>query len=411
MNDHFDAYHKWLGIPPGHQPPDHYRLLGLRRFEADAEVIGNASDQRMRFLRTLQTGAHAAESQRLLNEVARARVTLLDPARKAGYDAVLCSAAPVDSAPAGPRPLEAPPVQAAPAASVGQSFGEFRLVECLQHTRMAMVYRAEHTPTGRLYSLKFLTPEAARDGTMRKRFRREIEITTQLDHPHLIVGYQGGEHQGLLYLVTEYVIGTDLQTLVAKRGPLPIEHVLEYVEQAARGLMQLHLLGVYHRNISPRNLLVDLQGRIKVTNLLLARIQEGSEMDQGQEELTRMGDVMGTAEFLAPEQVLDASSVDQRTDVYSLGCTMFYLATGRAPYGGRSLMDKLAAHKTQPIPSMRDHRPDVPGWLDTVCRKMLVKEPGGRYTTMAYLTAALDARRRLPWWVRAWRRLFGSQGA
>ena len=410
MNDHFDPYHKWLGILPQDQPPDHYRLLGLRRYEVDAEVIANAADQRMGFLRTLQTGPHGDHSQQLLNEVARARVTLLDPARKAGYDTVLHSAAPVDALPAAAPQATAPPVQTPPSISVGQSFGEFRLLECLQHTRMTMVYRAEHIPTRRLYSLKFLTPEAARDRTLGKRFRREIEITTQLDHPNLIVGFQGGEYQGLLYLVTEHVIGTDLQTLVTQCGPLPVEHVVEYIDQAARGLLQLHLLGVYHRNISPRNLLVDLQGRIKITNLLLARIQEGSEMDQGQEELTRMGDTMGTAEFLAPEQALDASSVDHRTDIYALGCTMFYLATGRPPYDGRSLMDKLVAHKVQPIPSLRSHCPVAPRWLDTVCRKMLAKSPGGRYTSMAELTDALDTGRWMPWWARVWQRLFDWQG-
>lgn len=149
--------------------------------------------------------------------------------------------------------------------------------------------------------------KSAAHAEVAKRFQREIDITTKLDHSNLIIGVDSGDQDGLKYLVTEYVIGTDLATVVKQQGPLPIEQARQYIISAARGLTQLHLHGVYHRNLKPQVLLVDLQGNVKVTNLFLARVQEGSEM-ASEEELTRMGHTMGTYDYLPPEQAADAHS-------------------------------------------------------------------------------------------------------
>jgi serine/threonine protein kinase len=402
MQEQFDPYHKWLAIPPQEQPPDHYRLLGIARFEADPDVIANAADQRMIHLRGFQTGPRAADSQRLLNEVAAARVTLLDPGRRAGYDALLRSAVPADAQPLDPRspsPDPRSPAAAKPAAGLrsGQAFGGFRLTECLRQSKFAGIYRAEEIETGRCYSLKLLTTAAAADETLCKRFRREIELTTRINHPNLVAGYTGGQWDEVWYLVTEYVVGSDLQTLVAQGGPLPVDQAVEYVSQAAQGLGQLHQLQVVHRNVSPKNLLVDIQGRIKVTNLMLARVEEGSEMAQG-EALTRMGDTMGTAEYMAPEQAANPSGVDQRADIYALGCTLCFLLTGGPVYPGKSMMEKLTAHRKQPIPSLKARRPDVPDWLDLAFQKMIAKDPAQRYASMEEVCQSLlPVRKPSPW--------------
>ena len=191
--------------------------------------------------------------------------------------------------------------------------------------------------------------------------------------------------------MTEYVVGTDLQALVAQGGPLPVDQAVEYLHQAAQGLGQLHQLQVYHRNVSPKNLLVDIQGRIKVTNLMLARIEEGSELDQG-EALTRMGDTMGTVEYMAPEQAANPAGVDQRADIYALGCTLYFLLNAGPVYLGRSAMEKLLAHRKQPIPSLKVRLPDVPDWLDLAFQKMIAKDPAQRYASMEEVCQDADAR-------------------
>jgi serine/threonine protein kinase len=212
-----------------------------------------------------------------------------------------------------------------------------------------------------------------------------------------VAGYSGGQWEDVWYLVTEYVVGSDLQTLVAQGGPLSVDQAVEYLKQAAEGLGQLHQLQVYHRNVSPKNLLVDIQGRIKVTNLMLARVEEGSELAQG-EELTRMGDTLGTAEYMAPEQAANPAGVDQRADIYALGCTLYFLLTGGPVYPGRSAMEKLLAHRKQPVPSLKVRFPDAPDWLDLAFQKMIAKNPAERYASMEEVCRALQpVRKPSPW--------------
>ena len=146
---------------------------------------------------------------------------------------------------------------------------------------------------------------------MRKRFERECQILVKLDHPNLIVGRESGEHAGLKYLVMDYVLGTDLATLVKQQGPLPIEQGVDYAVQTARGLTQLHMHGVFHRNIKPHVLLVDLLGNLRFTNLLLAKIGESSTLEG--EALTTMGEQMGSLDYLPPEQALDAGRLHHKT--------------------------------------------------------------------------------------------------
>jgi serine/threonine protein kinase len=229
-----------------------------------------------------------------------------------------------------------------------------------------------------------------------------MEILTRLNHPNLIVACDSGEHQGLPFLVLEYVPGADLSRLIREQGALPVEQAIEYAVQTARGLSELHWHGVFHRNIKPHALLVDVRGNLRITNLLLAKIGEGSLLDAGDEALTTLGESMGSIDYLPPEQAVDSSRADERSDIYSLGCTLFYLLTAQPPYPGKSSVDKLLAHRQAPVPSLRKLRHEVPAWLDNVCRKMLAKKPEDRYQKANDVIAALGQPTSQGSW---WRRL------
>ncbi len=392
MQNTFNPYHKWLAIPPEEQPPTLYRLLGVTPFETDPDVIHAAADARMGFLRTFQAGPNAGIAERLLNEVSRARVCLSDATRRAAYDCVLKAAKPADAEAAeasGPAVNPEAATAAGPAVSDGM-FGNYRVLEPIYTSKLGEVYRAVHVPSQTLVSLKMLPAGATRNSEVLRRFRREQDITCKLDHPNLITGYEAGIHQGVPYLVTEYVVGANLATLIGQYGPLGIDQAVDYTIQTARGLMQLHLHGIYHRNIKPHVLWVDMRGQVKISNLFLAKLGEQAVADGQDDELTRMGEMLGTPEYLAPEQALDAKSADQRADVYSLGCTLHFMLTGKSPYGGKSLIDKLSAHSTKPIPSLRAVRADVPEYVDRAFHCMMAKNRDERFAFMGDVVSALE---------------------
>lgn len=427
LNDEFDAYHQWLSIPQAEQPPTLYRLLGLSPFESNANVIHAAADRQMAYLRTLSAGKRAARAQELLNEISAARVTLTG-AMKGNYDAILRTAAPAnaadeqadDSPPpasvlptAGAKPAVAKPVAKPPVASAHRRFGPFDLLELAKDSPYGDAYKACHRDSGRIVSLKVLPPASAKNREIISRFQREAQLVTQLRHPNLIAGLGAGVEGAQPWLALEYVVGTDLSTLVRQVGPLPVAQAVDYTLQAARGLQQLHQRGVFHRNVKPAVLLADVQGNLKVTNLFLAKIGEHADVAMAGGELTMTGQSMGTAEYLPPEQAADAKSVDQRGDIYALGCTLHFLLTGRPPYVEKSLMKKLLAHSTGPIPSLRTARGDVPEQVDAVFQKMLAKKPDGRFQSVDEIIAILAPRPSSPAVVRAkkkgfWGRLFGG---
>lgn len=202
MPDDFDAYHKWLGIPPAEQPPDHYRLLGIQRFETDRDVISGAADRQMAYVRSLQAGQHASLTQELLNELSRARICLLDSAHKARYDAVLKSAVPADSISAMlPPRIDSPTAQGSPGSpTVGGTVGPYRLLERTSAASATWCYKAQDERSGHLVTVKTLAPDASASNHVVQRFRREIDLSTKLDHPNLIVGLDRGEQGGGLIL-------------------------------------------------------------------------------------------------------------------------------------------------------------------------------------------------------------------
>jgi formylglycine-generating enzyme required for sulfatase activity len=223
-----------------------------------------------------------------------------------------------------------------------------------------------------------------------ERFRREVEAAAKLSHPNIVTAYDADEHQGMHYLAMEYVEGKDLATVVKDHGPLPVRQAVECILQAARGLQYAHEQGIVHRDIKPGNLLLDKKGTVKILDMGLALIAGAEAALGGPERLTATGQVMGTCDYMSPEQALDSHVADHRTDIYALGCTLYRLLTGHPPYRGETLMQILLAHRENQIPSLCEARPEVPAELDACFQRMLAKEPGDRYQSMAEVVAELE---------------------
>ena len=193
------------------------------------------------------------------------------------------------------------------------------------------------------------------------------------------------------YLAMEYVEGKDLATVVKERGPLPVQQAVECILQAARGLQYAHGKGIVHRDIKPGNLLLDNEGTVKILDMGLALIAGSEAALGGAERLTTTGQVMGTCDYMAPEQSLDTHQADARADIYSLGCTLYRLLTGHPPYQGETFAKLFLMHLESPIPSLCAARPEVSRSLDAVYQRMLAKKPEDRYQSMAEVIGELEA--------------------
>jgi serine/threonine protein kinase/anti-sigma factor RsiW len=382
----FDPYYQWLGIPPKDQPPNHYRLLGVERFEENPDVIASAAEQRTTYLRTFQLGKYSGLSQRLLNEVAKAKVCLLNPAQKAAYDARLKQ----QSLPAQATPPSAPPAPPPPKAPPKNQLGEYQLLAKLGSGGMGTVYKARHTRLEKTVALKVLAKGSLVDAEAIARFDREMKAVGQLNHPNIVQAHDAREIAGTRFLVMEYVDGLNLAQLVDACGPLPVADACELIRQTALGLDHAHQHGLVHRDIKPSNLMLDPQGQVKILDLGLALFQPGQLA--GAERITASGQTMGTIDYMAPEQALASRNVDIRADLYSLGCTLYKLLSGHAPFSGpkyQDVVNKLAAHAREPVRPIRKVRPDVPVELAAVLDRLLAKDPAGRFATPAEVVAAI----------------------
>ncbi|HEX5443740.1 MAG TPA: bifunctional serine/threonine-protein kinase/formylglycine-generating enzyme family protein [Pirellulales bacterium] len=268
--------------------------------------------------------------------------------------------------------------------------GNYVLLDTLGAGGMGRVFKARHRRLERIVALKTLSEQAAADDESIARFRREAWAVAQLAHPNIVAAYDADEADGIHFLVMEFVDGPNLSDLVRRRGPLPIDEAARYTLDAARGLSYAHAQGFVHRDVKPSNLVLDASGLVKLLDLGLARSATAPNTGA---ELTLAGDVVGTAEYMAPEQAFDTRSVDARADIYSLGATIYRLVTGELMYRAETPLRLIAAHREQPIPLLSARRDDVPRWLETLYKKMVAKEPDDRPQTMDEVVSALDKRR------------------
>ncbi len=267
--------------------------------------------------------------------------------------------------------------------------GEYVLLDILGKGGMGVVFRARHRLMDRVVALKTLSMTAIKPDTV-PRFYREVKAAARLSHPNIVTAYDAGEHAGTHYLVMEYVVGRDLAAIVKEKGPLPLRQAIDCVQQAARGLEYAHKHGVVHRDVKPSNLLLDQEGVVKILDMGLARLNENLAGVPVAMEITGAGQILGTIDYMSPEQAEDVHSADHRSDIYSLGCTLFYLLTRRPPYGGETVVKRILAHRDEPIPSVTELRPDCPETLDAAIRQMLAKRPEDRPQGMAEIIVALE---------------------
>jgi serine/threonine protein kinase/formylglycine-generating enzyme required for sulfatase activity len=265
--------------------------------------------------------------------------------------------------------------------------GQYVLLDRIGQGGTGTVYKALHRHMRREVAIKVLHAELAESPDALRRFQREMLAGGKLNHPHVVPTLDAAQQGDTLFLVMEYVPGTNLATLVNTKGPLPVEQAAQVAVQAAKGLAHAHEQGVVHRDIKPSNLLRDSQGNVRILDLGLARFTSASD---GHSELTGSGDMMGTVDYMAPEQAVSTKQADARSDIYSLGCTLFFLLTGRPPFGGETMMTRLLAHRDTAVPSLRSVRSDLPASLDEVVCKMLAKDPEERYQSMQEVVTALQ---------------------
>ena len=273
------------------------------------------------------------------------------------------------------------------ATAPAQVLGNYLLLDKIGAGGMGQVFKARHRRMDRIVALKVLPANLMQDQATIARFEREVKAAARISHANIVAAHDADQAEDVHFLVMEYVEGSDLSALVKKAGPLSVSLAIDCILQAARGLEAAHAEGIVHRDIKPANLLLDKKGTIKILDMGLARIHDDVVQ---QAELTATGAVMGTVDYMAPEQALDTKTADARADIYSLGCTLHYLLTGRATYLGDTLTSRLLAHQGQPIPDLRAVRPDAGEELDAIFRKMVAKKIGDRYQAMSELLADLE---------------------
>lgn len=268
-------------------------------------------------------------------------------------------------------------------AALPRTLEKYRLERLLSSGGMGRVYVARIPGVPRPVAVKVLHPPgrfSPKDRAERlARFRREIAALGRIDHPHVVLATDTGEADGELFLVTELIDGLSLQTIADRLGPLPAADCAELCRQVAVGLGELERLGLVHRDVKPSNLMLDRAGVVKLLDFGLVRFLTDGLPQENDPEPTPTGVLLGTFDYLAPEQALAARAIDSRTDVYSLGCTLYRLLEGRVPYGGDGYVEttsKLKAHVTGPFPEVG--RPDVPAGLRDLLRRMVAPSRDAR---------------------------------
>ncbi len=271
--------------------------------------------------------------------------------------------------------------------------GSYVLLERVGEGGMGIVFKARNWKLGRVVALKIIRKEKLDKPDAVRRFQREVRAAAVLSHPNIVHAHDADQIGGTHILVMEYIDGTiDLAALVKKNGPLPVPQACEYIRQAALGLQHAHERGLVHRDIKPHNLLLTANGStVKILDMGLARLSQSALHGQPGTLMTQEGTVMGTPDYIAPEQSRSSHNVDIRADIYSLGCTLYHLLAGQAPFPRGSMIEKILKHQLDEPPPLEQIRPDVPPPVAALVRKMMAKKTEARYQTPAAVVAALTA--------------------
>ncbi|PQO45995.1 protein kinase domain-containing protein [Blastopirellula marina] len=267
----------------------------------------------------------------------------------------------------------------------GLKLGRYVILDKIGEGGMGQVFKARHSKMGRIVALKVLPRSAMSKAQGIERFNQEMKVAAKLRHENIVTAYDADDAEGLHFFVMEYVEGRDLNSLVRRDGPLSVGMAADCLLQAALGLEYAHGVGLVHRDVKPANLLLDQQGVVKILDMGIARIQT----EDDKTGLTQNGAVMGTVDYMAPEQAIDAKTVTAQADIYSLGCSLYFVLTGRPPFGGETLMVKLLGHRELPPPSLLRIRSDVPPALESIYQKCMAKSPADRYASISELIADL----------------------
>ncbi|HKB04398.1 MAG TPA: serine/threonine-protein kinase [Gemmataceae bacterium] len=253
--------------------------------------------------------------------------------------------------------------------------GKYKVLDQLGAGGMGAVFLCEHRFMRRRVAVKILPPDRIHSPSVLQRFYREAEAIARLDHPNIVRAHDVGHHGSVCFLVLEYIDGVNLQRLVEGQGPLPVLRAVNYAVQAAQGLHCAHRAGLVHRDVKPANLLLDRFGVIKVLDLGLALFADGRPKSG---DTSAQAGLLGTADYIAPEQAQDAGQADARSDVYSLGCTLYFMLAGQTPYHGGSVAQKLALNQTTAAAAVANFRQEVPAGVADAVRRMLAKDPAER---------------------------------
>ena len=261
---------------------------------------------------------------------------------------------------------------------VGQRLDHFELQAFVGGGGMGAVFRAVDTRLNRLVALKVLSREQSADEEAVRRFKNEAQSAARCDHDNIARVYHIGEDQGLHYIAFEFIEGNNIRDIVERAGPLPIGDVVSYTLQVAEALAHASRRNVVHRDIKPSNIIVTASGKAKLVDMGLARL---APLKASQDDLTASGVTLGTFDYISPEQARDPRTVDVRSDIYSLGCTVYYMLTGRPPFPEGTVLQKLLQHQGDAPPDPREFNPDLPDGLTRVVSKMMAKDPRRRYQT------------------------------
>jgi serine/threonine-protein kinase len=279
--------------------------------------------------------------------------------------------------------------------TTGFMLGQYRILEPIGQGGMGRVFKAEHVGMGRMVAVKVLSSQLVNTPKARDLFRHEVKAAARLSHPNIVTAYDSNEVGDKYFLVMEYIDGPNVQELVEEQGPLPVGTACDFVRQAALALQYAYEHGMVHRDIKPANLLVQRNGslgigcQIKVLDFGLARLHAPRPGENNQSITADSQTVMGTPDYLSPEQGRSLHTVDIRSDLYSLGCTFYFMLTGRPPFPGGRALEKLVRHFSEEPRPITELRPDIPEGVAEIVHRLLAKNPLERHQSPIQLAMEL----------------------